>query len=74
MLEKLILAAALTLSVQIFAGASHSAKLPNNYVFRSLQNPIPALKRFPCCSTVACSGDRLLGHIFSAAEPPTYSH
>ena len=44
MLEKLLLAAALTLSVQIFAGVSTSAKLPKNLVLRSIDQPTQTQK------------------------------
>lgn len=44
MFEKLLLAAALTLSLQIFAGASTSTKLPKTYVFRSLLGPVQTQK------------------------------
>lgn len=35
MFEKILLAAALTLSIQIFAGARTDTTLPKTYVFRS---------------------------------------
>lgn len=73
MLEKLLLAAALTLSVQIFAGAGHSAKLPKSYVFQSLQSPVTLLKPSSSCTTLACAGDRLRS-AFSTAASATYSH
>lgn len=44
MFEKLLLAAALTLSIQIFAGASTSTKLPKTYVLRSLSNQPQTVK------------------------------
>lgn len=44
MLEKLLLAAALTLSVQIFAGVSTASKLPKNLVLRSIDGPTQSLK------------------------------
>ncbi|MEG4577324.1 hypothetical protein QUA56_32330 [Microcoleus sp. N3A4] len=44
MLEKLLLSAALTLSLHIFAGASTSAKLPKNLVLRSSDRPVQTLK------------------------------
>jgi hypothetical protein len=44
MFEKLLLAAAITLSLQIFAGVSTSAKVPKNYVFRSLLGPVETQK------------------------------
>lgn len=44
MFEKLLLAAAITLSLQIFAGATTSTKLPKTYVFRSLSGPVQTLK------------------------------
>lgn len=44
MFEKLLLAAAITLSLQIFAGATTSTKLPKTYVFRSLSAPVQTLK------------------------------
>ncbi|NJK76819.1 MAG: hypothetical protein HC786_14290 [Richelia sp. CSU_2_1] len=72
MLEKLLLAAALTLSLQIFAGASHSAKLPKSYVFRSLLNPATVPKPSTGCSNVICSGD-LFGQILPAGESTNYS-
>ncbi|MCU0546961.1 MAG: hypothetical protein MUE44_33170 [Oscillatoriaceae cyanobacterium Prado104] len=73
MFEKLLLAAALTLSVQIFAGASPSAKLPKSYVFRSLLSPVTLLKPPTRCSTIVCSDDRPQG-IFSVTESATYTH
>ncbi|MEG4286470.1 hypothetical protein QUB68_25400 [Microcoleus sp. A006_D1] len=44
MLEKLLLAAALTLSLQIFAGVSTASKLPKNLVLRSIDRPTQTLK------------------------------
>ncbi|MEG4943049.1 hypothetical protein [Microcoleus sp. F4-D5] len=44
MLEKLLLAAGLTLSLQIFPGLSTSAKLPKNLVLRSSDRPAQTLK------------------------------
>lgn len=44
MLEKLLLAAGLTLSLQIFPGLSTSAKLPKNLVWRSSDRPAQTLK------------------------------
>jgi hypothetical protein len=44
MFEKLLLAAALTLSLQIFAGASTSTKFPKTYVFRANQTLTQVLK------------------------------
>lgn len=44
MLEKLLLAAALTLSLQIFAGVSTASKLPKNLVLRSINGPTQTLK------------------------------
>jgi len=44
MLEKLLLAAALTLSLHIFPGVSTSAKLPKNLVLRSSDRPTQTLK------------------------------
>jgi len=44
MLEKLLLAAALTLSLQIFAGVSTASKLPKNLVLRSSDRPTQTLK------------------------------
>ncbi|MBE9186416.1 hypothetical protein IQ270_17435 [Microcoleus sp. LEGE 07076] len=44
MLEKLLLAATLTLSVQIFAGVSTPSNLPKNIVLRSSDLSAPALK------------------------------
>ncbi|WP_228057107.1 hypothetical protein [Tychonema sp. LEGE 07203] len=44
MLEKLLLAAALTLSLQIFAGVSTASNLPKNIVLRSIDLPARALK------------------------------
>jgi hypothetical protein len=72
MLEKLLLAAALTLSLQIFAGASHSAKIPKSYVFRSLPGPAILPKPSTPCRTVVCSGD-LLRQILPAAKSTNYS-
>jgi hypothetical protein len=44
MFEKLLLAAALTLSVQIFAGVSTSKKLSENHVFRSPLTAVETLQ------------------------------
>ncbi|XHL97714.1 MAG: hypothetical protein P7H58_07120 [Microcoleus anatoxicus] len=44
MLEKMLLALGLTLSLQVFAGLSTSPKLPENYVLRSNQNLTQFLK------------------------------
>lgn len=44
MFEKMLLAAGLTLSLQIFAGVSSSTKLPKSYVFRSLLNPVQTIQ------------------------------
>ncbi|AFZ09254.1 hypothetical protein Osc7112_4988 [Oscillatoria nigro-viridis PCC 7112] len=44
MLEKLLLAAGLTLSLQIFPGLSTSAKLPKNLVLRSTDRPAQTVK------------------------------
>ena len=44
MLEKVLLAAALTLSIQVFPGLSTSAKLPKNLVLRSSDLPAQPLK------------------------------
>ncbi|MEG4959567.1 MULTISPECIES: hypothetical protein [unclassified Microcoleus] len=44
MLEKILLAAALTLSLQVFPGLSTSAKLPKNLVLRSSDRPAQPLK------------------------------
>lgn len=44
MLEKLLLAVGLTLSLQVFAGVSTSPKLPKNYVMRSSQTLSQVLK------------------------------
>ncbi|MEG4807963.1 hypothetical protein QUA82_10065 [Microcoleus sp. F8-D3] len=44
MLEKLLLAAGLTLSLQIFPGLSTSAKLPKNLVLRSIHRPAQTVK------------------------------
>jgi len=44
MLEKLLLAAGLTLSLHIFTGVSTSAKLPKNLVLRSSDRPTQTLK------------------------------
>jgi hypothetical protein len=44
MLEKLLLAAVLTLLVEIFAGVSNSAKLPKNLVLRSIDPPTQTQK------------------------------
>ncbi|WP_332985896.1 hypothetical protein [Microcoleus sp. A003_D6] len=44
MLEKLLLSAALTLSLHIFAGVSTSAQLPKNLVLRSSDRPTQTVK------------------------------
>ena len=44
MLEKLLLAVGLTLSLHVFAGASTSTKLPKTYVLRSSQTLTQVLK------------------------------
>ena len=44
MLEKLLLAAALTLSLQIFAGVNTASKLPKTLVLRSSDRPTQTLK------------------------------
>ena len=44
MFEKLLLAAALTLSVHVFAGVSTSPKLPNTLVLRSIDRPTQTVK------------------------------
>ena len=44
MLEKVLLAAALTLSLQVFPGLSTSAKLPKNLVLRSSDRPAQPMK------------------------------
>ncbi len=44
MLEKLLLSAALTLSLHIFAGVSTSPKLPKNLVLQSSDRPTQTLK------------------------------
>ena len=44
MLEKVLLAAALTLSIQVFPGLSTSAKLPKNLVLRSSDRQAQTLK------------------------------
>ncbi|MEG3930234.1 MULTISPECIES: hypothetical protein [unclassified Microcoleus] len=44
MFEKLLLAAGLTLSLQIFPGLSTSAKLPKNLVVRSSDRPAQTVK------------------------------
>ncbi|MEG4393098.1 hypothetical protein [Microcoleus sp. BROC3] len=44
MLEKLLLAAGLTLSLHIFPGLSTSAPLPKNLVLRSSDRPTQTLK------------------------------
>ncbi|MEG3967535.1 hypothetical protein QUA00_07880 [Microcoleus sp. T2B6] len=44
MFEKLLLAAGLTLSLQIFPGLSTSAKLPKNVVVRSSDRPAQTVK------------------------------
>ena len=44
MLEKLLLAAALTLSLQMFAGVGTASKLPKNLVLRSSDMPTQTLK------------------------------
>jgi hypothetical protein len=50
MFEKLLLAAALTLSVQIFAGVSTSKQLPENHVFRSPLSPVES-RQVPLVAT-----------------------
>jgi hypothetical protein len=50
MFEKLLLAAAITLSLQIFAGASTSTKLPENHVFRSLLGSVE-IQKLPLVAT-----------------------
>jgi hypothetical protein len=44
MYEKLLLSAALTLSLQVFPGLSTSAKLPKNLVLRASDNPAQTMK------------------------------
>ncbi|MFM9267421.1 hypothetical protein [Tychonema sp. BBK16] len=44
MLEKLLLAVGLTLSLQVFAGVSTSPKLPKNHVMRSNETLSKLLK------------------------------
>lgn len=44
MLEKVLLAAGLTLSLHIFPGLSTSAPLPKNLVLRSIDRPAQTLK------------------------------
>ncbi|MEG4104671.1 hypothetical protein [Microcoleus sp. S13_C5] len=44
MLEKLLLAAGLTLSLQIFPGLSTSAKLPKNLVLQSSDRRVQTVK------------------------------
>ncbi len=44
MFEKLLLSAALTLSLHIFAGVSTSAKLPKSLVLRSSDRPTQTVK------------------------------
>ncbi|MEG3863057.1 hypothetical protein [Microcoleus sp. herbarium12] len=44
MFEKLLLAASLTLLVQIFAGVNTPPKLPVNFVLRSSEPPAQILK------------------------------
>ncbi|MEG3975242.1 hypothetical protein QT970_11535 [Microcoleus sp. herbarium8] len=44
MLEKLLLAAALTLSLQIFAGVGTASKLPKNLVLRSSDLPTQTIQ------------------------------
>jgi hypothetical protein len=44
MFEKLLLSAALTLSLHIFAGVSSNAKLPKTLVFRSGDSPAQTQK------------------------------
>ncbi len=44
MLEKLLLAVGLTLSLHVFTGVSTSPKLPQNYVLRSNQTLTQFLK------------------------------
>ena len=44
MLEKLLLSAALTLSLHIFAGVSTSANLPKSLVLRSSDRPVETQK------------------------------
>jgi hypothetical protein len=50
MFEKLLLAAALTLSLQIFSGVSTSAKVPKNHVFRSILSPVE-IQKLPLVAT-----------------------
>ena len=44
MYEKLLLSAALTISLQVFPGLSTSAKLPKKLVLRSSDSPAQTLK------------------------------
>ena len=44
MLEKILLAAGLTLSLQVFPGLSTSATLPKNLVLRSSDRPAQTVK------------------------------
>lgn len=44
MYEKLLLSAALTLSLQVFPGLSTSAKLPKNFLLRASDSPVQTLK------------------------------
>ena len=44
MLEKVLLAAGLTLSLQVFPGLSTSAKLPKNLVLRASDSPAQTMK------------------------------
>jgi hypothetical protein len=44
MLEKVLLAAALTLSLQVFPGLSTSAKLPKTLVLQSSDRPAQPMK------------------------------
>ena len=44
MYEKLLLSAALTISLQVFPGLSTSAKLPKNLVLRASDSPDQTMK------------------------------
>ena len=55
MLEKVLLAAALTLSIQVFPGLSTSAKLPKNLVLQASDSPAQTMK-LPLVSVPAALG------------------
>ena len=55
MYEKLLLSAALTISLQVFPGLSTSAKLPKNLVLQASDSPAQTLK-LPLVSVPAALG------------------